>query len=189
MLDAGCGIGDHVEWILDNGAAVVGVDASERAIEIARDQFGDRATFYYGDLTKSLDFASDSSFDLVFSHLVLGHIKEWEPVFKEFHRILTTHGTLVFATIHPMYHLEHEEATNYYQVEPIEVAWPDAPVTAYRRPFEEVINPLTTAGFHLETFEEPKPQEEYEEYSPERYEESMKRPEVLCVRARAVSSR
>lgn len=186
VLDAGCGIGDHVEWILNNGATVVGVDASEKAIKTARSRFGDRATFHHRNLAEPLDFAADDTFDLVFSHLVLGHIEKWETVFEEFHRVLTARGTLVLATIHPMYHLEHEEATNYYQVEPIEIAWPDASVTAYRRPFGEIVTPITAAGFHLEAVEEPKPQEEYEEYTTERYEKAMERPEVLCIRARAV---
>jgi SAM-dependent methyltransferase len=187
VLLAGCGIGDHVKWFLDNGAAVVGVDASEQAIEIARERFGDRATFHQTDLTEPLDFAANDAFDLVLSHLVLSHIEQWKPVFEEFRRVLTAQGCLVFATVHPMYHLEHDEATDYYTVEPVGVSWPDAPVTAYRRPFSEIITPLTTAGFRVEVFEEPKPQKEYREHTEERYEKAMERPEVLCIRARTVA--
>jgi SAM-dependent methyltransferase len=187
VLDAGCGIGDHVEWFLDDGAAIVGVDASEQTIEIARERFGDQATFHQANLAEPLDFVENDTFDLVLSHLVLGHIERWKPVFEEFHRILSARGLLIFATVHPLYHLEHQGATDYYTVEPVEIAWPDAPVTAYRRPFSEMINPLTAAGFRIEVLEEPKPQEEYEVHSPERYRKAMKRPEILCIRARVVN--
>jgi SAM-dependent methyltransferase len=38
VLLAGCGRGDHVDWILANGAAVTGVDASRAAIERAHER-------------------------------------------------------------------------------------------------------------------------------------------------------
>jgi hypothetical protein len=68
------------------------------------------------------------------------------------------------------------------------VAWPDAPVTAYRRPLGKMGDSLAAAGFRVEMFDEPKPRDEYEEHAPERYERALERPEVLCIRVQAVPS-
>ena len=184
VLIAGSGRGDHVEWFLDRGATVVGIDASERAVSTARSRFGEEATFHHADLTEPLDFPDDA-FDLVFSHLVLGHVREWRPVFDEFHRVLTDRGTLAFATIHPAYLRRKHGVTNYYEIEKIVVSWPDAEIPTYYRPMEAVLEPLAGTGFRLEAFEEPKPQETFAKHAPERYEKAMQSPEALCIRAQA----
>lgn len=184
VLLAGCGRGDHVEWFTERGANVVGVDASERAVEAARERFGDdRAAFRHADLTDPLPFA-DGAFDLVFSHLVLGHVRDWDPTFREFARVLAPAGTLAFAVVHPAYLRDTRDLEGYYETRALPVSWPGATVTTYYRPPSAMLGPLLRAGFRLETFEEPRPREAFEEHAPERYAAAMERPEVLCVRAR-----
>lgn len=183
VLLAGCGVGDHTGEILDGGASVVGIDASGRAIEVARERFGDRATFRRADLTDPLD-SGDDSFDLVLSHLVLDHVVEWAPTLAEFRRVLASGGALVFTTIHPMqYYLEHDAVADYYGRHAVELGW-DAPVRSYHRPLAEVVNSLATAGFRVESMAEPRPPEAYVERAHERWEVE-ERPQILCVRARA----
>ena len=188
VLLAGCGRGDHVEWFLDGGATVVGVDASERALATARERFGDRnaVEFRRGDLTDPLEFES-GSFDLVCSHLVLGHLEAWTPVFAEFRRVLADRGTLAFAAIHPQYLRRKEAVTNHYETQKIVVQWPGAEIPTYYRPTSEMVGPLVDTDFELERFEAPKPQASFEAWSPERYAAAMRSPQVLCVRARAAS--
>lgn len=183
VLIAGCGRGDHVEWFEERGAAVVGVDASERAVSTARERFGDRATFHRADLTESLDF-DEGTFDLVFSHLVLGHVANWQPTFEEFRRVLSPGGTLAFATIHPEYLRREHGVVGYYGVEEVIVSWPGVEIPTYYRPMETVLEPLVDAGFRLAAFEEPQPREAFADHAPERYEKALESPEVLCVRAR-----
>lgn len=187
VLIAGCGRGDHVGWFLDQGATVVGVDASERAVEVARERFGDEATFHCADLIDPLEF-DDGSFDLVFSHLVLGHVKDWKPVFEEFYRVLNPGGTLAFAAIHPEYLRREHGVANYYGIQEVIVSWPGAEIPTYYRPMEAVFGPIVDAGFRLEVFEEPKPRESFAEHAPERYSKAVESPEVLCIRARAGST-
>ena len=182
-LLAGCGPGDHVEELLEGGAEVVGVDASGRAIEVARERFGGRASFHRADLSEPLDFLSTDAFDLVVSHLVLDHVESWEPTVDEFSRVLRPGGTVVFTVIHPMqYYLEYEAVTDYYDRHAVELGW-DAPVTSYHRPVSEVVNVVTDAGFDLERVAEPRPPEEYVEHANQRWEVD-RRPQILCVRAR-----
>lgn len=185
VLDAGCGIGTHVPWLLDEGGTVVGIDRSERAVEIARERHGDAATFRQWDLTEPFDFASDDSFDVVLSHLVLDHIEDWHPVFEEFDRVLAEDGTLVFTVIHPMqYYLDYDEVPQYYERAPVEISWPDAAVTSFHRPLNQMLNPLVAVGFRIETVEEPRPPDEYVRHARDSWDVD-ERPQILCVRARS----
>jgi SAM-dependent methyltransferase len=185
VLDAGCGVGDHVEWLLDQGARVVGVDASEAAVGTARDRFGDtdRATFRRADLTEPLGF-DDETFDAVLSHLVLDHVAELRPTFREFHRVLSDGGALVFAVVHPMqYHAEYDAVEVYYDAAAVEVGWDAAAVTSYHRPMSELLNALVEAGFHLDKVAEPPPKAAFLERAPDRWSPE-ERPQIFCVRAR-----
>jgi SAM-dependent methyltransferase len=182
VLLAGCGRGDHVDWFLERGAEVVGVDASEAAVRIARERFGDEATFRVADLTDPLDFGDDA-FDLVVSNLVLSHVEEWPPVFAEFHRVLTLAGTLAFATVHPLALRERVDAS-YYETAAFENDWPCVSISTYYRPIRAVLDALLSTGFRLEAFEEPTPRKEFREHHPDRYEAALTRPELLVVRAR-----
>lgn len=183
VLDAGCGVGDHVEPLLNAGGDVVGIDASESALDVARERFGDRTSFRRADLTDPLEF-DDEAFDVVLSHLVLDHVEDWRPVFEEFARVLSPGGVLVFTTVHPMqYYLEYDEVENYYEVRPVTVTW-DEPVTSYHRPMSRVLEPLAGARFRLERLAEPSPPDEYVRRAAERWDVT-ERPQLLCVRARA----
>ncbi|NHN47243.1 methyltransferase domain-containing protein [Halostella sp. JP-L12] len=186
VLDAGCGVGDHVEWLLDRGATVVGVDASEAAVDRARSRFDDAAAaaFRRADLTEPLAF-DGGAFDVVLSHLVLDHVAELRPVFEEFRRVLSDGGALVFAVVHPMqYYEEYDAVETYYDAAAVEVGWDDATVTSHHRPVGEILNALVGAGFRLDEVAEPRPREEYLDHAPERWSPA-ERPQILCVRARA----
>lgn len=196
VLDAGCGIGEHVGWFLERGAEVVGVDASPEAVAIARDRFGDGhgdgAAFHCADLTEPMSFASDSAYDLTFANLVLDHVERWTPVFEEFERVLDPSGVLVFSTIHPMrrYRRHRDELTSYYETEAYAADWSDTGVEIehYHRPIGDVVDSLTEAGFALDEFREITPRESYAEHNPQRYERAMREPDTLCVRARPAGS-
>lgn len=185
VLLAGCGRGDHVGWFLENGATVTGVDVSSTAIRHARERFGDEATFYRADLTEPLDFVDDDTFDLVVSNLAFGHIEEWTPVLEELHRILVPGGHLVVTTIHPRYIRSDTDIESYYTPRRVMNEWPGVEIPTYYRPMNAVITPFITAGFRFETFDEPKPRDAYEEYYPKRYQNALKEPELLVIRAGA----
>lgn len=189
VLDAGCGTGHYAEWFLEQGADVVGIDESTTALETARERCGERARFRRHDLGEPLAFASEDSFDLVFSCLVLDHVADWGPVFEEFERVLAPGGAVVVATIHPFrrYLNHNEEFESYHDVASYTVEWgtTDVEIESYYRPMTAAIDPIVSAGLTLTDVEEATPPAEYAEHQPERYEYARTHPDTLCIRARA----
>jgi SAM-dependent methyltransferase len=190
VFDAGCGPGDYALWLLEHGAAFVqAVDVTPRFADITREKvnkFSDKVDVRRADLAQPLDFAGDASFDIVLSPLVLDYIRDWQATFREFHRILKPSGVLVASFTHPFWETRYSE--NYFDVEPIEMHWggfgePKPLVKWYRRPLNEVLNPLASAGFRLDYILEPLPTEEFKQADPQDYEELMQRPGFLCIRA------
>jgi SAM-dependent methyltransferase len=183
VLLAGCGRGDHVPYFVDSGAAVVGVDASERALAAARERHGDAATFHAVDLRGGVDRFADGTFDLVCSHLVLGHLPDWRPVLASFRRVLADDGTLVATTVHPAYLSRRDGVQTYYDRVEMQVQWPTAEIPVYYRPPGEMVAAVADAGLRLERFHEPRPDPEYGDHAPERAAAAEQRPEVLVLRA------
>ena len=99
ILDAGCGTGGFLRWVLDrgSGAQAAGVDIAVSALELARTRVPE-ADLQPSTL-RSLPF-DDESFDLVVSHDVLQHVPE-EDVHEsltELLRVLVPGGTVLLRT-------------------------------------------------------------------------------------------
>lgn len=193
VLDAGCGPGIWTEWLLEHGASVIAIDVTPAFIAITRRRVGERAEIRQHDLMQPLDFVPDASCDGVLCPLVLDYIEDWEPLFREFHRVLKPGGWLVYSSGHPfgdwLYLQRHEyPGNNYFATMQFTLPWhgfgqPEPLVTSYRRPLGAMINPLLRAGFRLDTLLEPLPTDAFREADPEGYERLMQQPGFLCVRA------
>lgn len=182
VLDAGCGAGRYTEWLLDRGADVVGVDASEAMLERAADRVDDRAALHHGDLAEPLSFADDGAFDGVVSALALDYVEDWQSTFVEFERVLAPGGFLVFSVPHPIDEFDADEDVNYFETERRTADW-DVDVPYYRRPLSAMFAPLLDAGFRVDAVHEPQPTEAFAEQRPERYETESREPVFLCLRA------
>jgi SAM-dependent methyltransferase len=185
VLDAGCGTGVNAAWLEELGADVIGVDATEAAVERARDRCSSDARFVVADLSDPLDFLDDASVDVVLCQRVLGHVREWRPVFAEFYSVLRPGAVFVFSVGHPVSGwVTPEEAEDYFAVEQLSDQWGEETVHTYRRPLGEHLRPLLEAGFRIEAFREPTPEEGFKEEHPERYERLTSVPRWEYVRAR-----
>lgn len=154
VLDAGCGVSRYTEWLVEQDAEVVGVDASREMVERAKKRIGDDAKVFHADLERPLDFAEDGSFDMVVSFLALHYVEHWERLFSEFYRVLSPSDSIVFTVHHPFDKFEQREMTEYAETERLSMIWTassgkEVEMPFYRRPLSAVLNPLADAGFTL----------------------------------------
>ena len=97
-LDAACGTGRHAQMLASLGHLVIGVDATEAMLAVAREKVpsGD---FRIGALE---DLPVDSgSVDLVTCALALTHVADLASVMREFARVLRPGGSAIVSDIHP----------------------------------------------------------------------------------------
>jgi len=105
ILDAGCGNGYLCRLLAKRGAKPVGVDISERFIEIAKQKEARMPlgiTYHVGSLS-NLFMLQNEAFDLVISNLVLMDVRHLAKAIKELHRILKKEGKLIFSIMHPCF--------------------------------------------------------------------------------------
>lgn len=99
ILDVGCGTGNFSVKLAEIGCKVVGIDLSEKMLNIARAKIKEDLDleFHQMDVCK-LDF-SDEEFDGVFSMAAFEFIGEPQKAYKEMYRVLKKNGNLLIGTI------------------------------------------------------------------------------------------
>jgi SAM-dependent methyltransferase len=99
-LDFGCGTGRLTRALASHFTTAVGVDISERMVEMAREENADapKCEFVVGNGV-DLSAFEDDSFDFVYCNLVLQHLPDTslaERFMAEFLRVVTRDGLAVF---------------------------------------------------------------------------------------------
>jgi len=184
VLDAGCGSGWYAEYLINHGATVTAFDFNTDFVALTQARVNGRAKVLQADLAEPLDFARAGEFDVVVCPLVMHYLKNWEPVFREFHRALKPQGVLVFSTHHPFQDWKYFKKENYFAVDLLEDEWDIGKVRFYRRPLTAISQALDSAGFYIERLLEPQPTEDFRQVNSEGYEHHTKNPLFLVVRAR-----
>lgn len=96
-IDLGCGTGSYAYWLSDLGLSVVGVDVSQKMLEVARRKRGNDSSFLQADLA-CLPF-DDNLFDLAICNVVLEFVNDPVTVLCEGFRVLKPGGRLVVGCI------------------------------------------------------------------------------------------
>jgi ubiquinone/menaquinone biosynthesis C-methylase UbiE len=139
------------------------------------------------DLEAPLSFLPDASFDVVLSPLVLEYVRDWRAAFAEFRRVLVTGGCLVVSVTHPFFDSTYFATQKYFETELVHTEWrgfgPSVRMPTYRRSLEETLNPFVETGFLIERVLEPRPTADFAAADPRHYEELMRKPCFLCIRA------
>jgi SAM-dependent methyltransferase len=189
ILDAGCGSGWYATQLLERGAIVDGIDASEAMVNYARARLKDiaaedRVTLQVGDLEARLPF-DDGVFDGIVCPLVLHYIKDWRPTLKEMRRVLKANGWLLFSTHHPAADAVLFETRDYFATEHVVDHWEwVGRVEFFRRSLTEIVASVNDGGFVIEKLVEPVPTEEFRIKKPDSWARLMNRPEFLIILAK-----
>jgi len=179
ILCLGCGAGEECAYIKSLKAKkVVGVDISRSLINIAKKNLPD-VEFKVMDMEK-LELAQ-SSFDLVYSSLVLHYVKDWTKVLGEVRKVLKKNGIFLFSTHSPIYWsaFKKEDGNeklrilgykkdkktkkikvygDYFNVRKINDTWLDNfKVTYYHKPFSFIIKDILKSEFKIIDCIEPRP--------------------------------
>lgn len=100
-LEIGCGTGKNTVWLAQQAVRVTAVDFSEEMLAKAKEKItSSNVAFLQADITLPWQLESNR-FDLVSFSLVLEHIEDLEPVFREATRVLQPGGSLYLGELHP----------------------------------------------------------------------------------------
>lgn len=195
VLDLGCGYGWHCIYAAEQGAAsVVGIDASQKMIAVAREKHADpRIRYEVCDLL-AYDYPKET-YDLVLSNLVLHYVHDLAGIYTCVWQTLKPGGTFLFNIEHPTFTagveqewLRDEEGhaiawpvDNYFYPGPRETHFLGQRVCKEHHTLTQILMPLLAQGFRLSAVEEAMPPETMRDL-PEMADE-MRRPMMLLVRA------
>jgi SAM-dependent methyltransferase len=163
VLDAGCGSGAQAEWLLDQGADVIGIDLSPRMVDEARVRCRGRGRFFVADLAEPLPLAP-GSLDGITSSLVLHYVRDWTTPLRSFATALRPGGWAVISLDHPFAPPMRTQRGGYFDTELVTDTWRKADVEVtqqfWRRPLSAVADAFAGAGFVIDRVAEARPSRE-----------------------------
>ncbi len=188
IFEVGCGPGILAEYLVHEGAKVVGFDVSPKMIELARERNPKNATFFVADGAQHLPLGTEynAQFDMAVASLAIDYIKDWSTPLFEVHRLLKPKAKFIFTIQHPLGSWNWYRPECAFGVQYVEATWKgfnDEPVVMpdYYRSFEEVITPLITAGFKILKVEDLKPIDALRTLDPYKFGKFMKLASFMCV--------
>jgi ubiquinone/menaquinone biosynthesis C-methylase UbiE len=171
ICDLACGQGRVARHLAILGAQVIGVDVSDKLLEIARrrERLEPRGIDYRHSDARTLRGIPDAQFDGVVCFLALMDIPDLIPAIQSVARTLRPGGWFIFAVLHPCYNTPRSDEM------PSPLGWtrvvgsyfteshwisdkrtgPPGKVGAYHRTLSTYFNALLEAGFQLEQINEP----------------------------------
>ncbi len=182
VLDVACGQGVLSRALAERGVEAVGVDASERLIELARKRSArlrPRPTFHGADARKLAELGLEP-FERAACILALSNIDPIEPVLRGCARLLREGGVFVAVIPHPAFRIprrsrwewDRDEAGSVHQSRRIDGYLSSARVAilanpgeaarggsavqtwTFHRPLEHYVNALAAAGLWIDRVEE-----------------------------------
>lgn len=169
VLDAGCGTGYLSQQLKDHGAHVVGVDLSERMLDIARKECP--GIDFRLDSCSDLRTLEDAQFDLVIANYVLMDTPDLHAAIQSFYRVLKPGGAAVLVFLHPCFpqgrsvrggdgtQVTYQWDSPYFEPRKfVDPPWGHfrANFIWFHRPLSDYWKAFRGVGFLIEEFEEPR---------------------------------
>lgn len=160
ILFAGCGDGQECLYAAEHGATVIGIDISERSIELARGhcQNGEFHVMDIGHIT-----LPHSSCDIVISHFAVMYAENLEAVLLEFKKVLKNDGFIILSVPHPVRKMIKYNQMNYFVKGKHYENWKGITRFGYYRLFENYVDAFARNDLKLIQLIEPKPVKEHEQ--------------------------
>ncbi len=160
VLDAACGSGAQCEWLLDEGADVIGIDLSAAMVEETSRRCGGRGRFFVADLAEPLPIEPET-LDGVTCSLALHYLRDWSEPLRSFRAALRPSGWLVLSLDHPFSPPLPSQHGGYFDIELVSETWRKGSVEVtqhfWRRPLGDVSEAFADAGFVIDRIAEPRP--------------------------------
>jgi ubiquinone/menaquinone biosynthesis C-methylase UbiE len=100
-LEIGCGTGKNTVWLMEQAKQVTAIDLSEEMLAKAKGKVSSgNVEFRQADITQPWSFRTQL-YDLVTFSLVLEHIEDLDPIFKEVSQSLNEGGYVYVGELHP----------------------------------------------------------------------------------------
>lgn len=166
VLDVGCGTGYVTNLIAERVCPCVGIDASSKSIEVAKESYSSSKLWFYNSTIAS--FNSDTMFDMCISNMALSSDPCWVDSLENVFRLLEDRGLFLIMLPHPCFWARHwgiqEEPWFDYNEElyiehdfSITLAKSLGKTTYIHRPLHHYINNLVNVGFEILGITEPYP--------------------------------
>ena len=198
ILDLGCGFGEHCKRFVENGAKkVVGIDISEKMLEIAKQENADSKITYINMPMENISQLKEK-FDVVISSLAFHYVEDFAGVIKNIFDLLNEKGIFLFSQENPLCtcfsggnrwtkdengNKLYINLSNYGIEGERESSWFVDNVKKYHRTFSSIINTLIETGFTIEKMIEPLPTEDLLKKYPD-YKDLFHKPDFLLVKVR-----
>jgi ubiquinone/menaquinone biosynthesis C-methylase UbiE len=101
-LEIGCGTGKNTTWLMEKADGVTAVDLSAEMLAKAREKIASpKVQFVQADITRPWTFGKNGFYDLVGFSLVLEHLEDLDPIFREAAQSLRPGGHVYIGELHP----------------------------------------------------------------------------------------
>lgn len=198
VLDLGCGYGDHcIEFIKRGSRKVVGIDISEKMLEVAKIENNHPRILYKNMPMENIDIL-DECFDVVVSSLAIHYVDDYKGLVNNVFNLINENGVFVFSQENPLNTCFTDgqrwtkdengkklfaNISNYGIDGERKSVWFVDNVKKYHRTFSTIINTLIEAGFVIEKLIEPIPTKEMAEAHPG-CQDLFHKPDFLLVKVR-----
>ena len=190
VLDFGCGTGIYAKLLTKKGAKLKGFDLSKEMLSIAKRENPGLDL----KLGSGYKIPFKQKFDIVYSALVVHHLKDWDKMFKEVSRVLKKGGYFIFSTGNPVSEVREKVMFkgkkisiegDYFKERKLHGNWRDnggkkMEMTSYHMTYETIIRTILRNKFEIVDYRDCFPDKKAKKTFPSEYERYSKQP-FFCV--------